>query len=431
MDTEELVRKCSAITLQEEENDKITLLGSMKEKGLKLAANYLVGKVVLNKGINTEGLRAVLQQMWRTIKEFKKKKKKVFTGGPWHFAGTLIVMKKPKGIGDVNNQQFTHASFWVQIYNVPLMCMHKGAIQKLGKKIGDVEEIETDDDGECIGLYARLRISVNVTRPLKKILFIEEEDKKKIPMAMVYERLPDFYFCCGILGHQYREYRGQPKDKFPYGSWLKAKTAVERAKLNKDKWGWSKEHHKPNSPPATLANQPGLRQTLTSSNAQANIADTMDSTRTLCKKEGKNGGKETEVENERGNFVEWITKKPMQAQKENDKEEYINGLRDVALKPKRKKWKSKARNATSGEESTTEVLVTKRPRTESGNLSPEKKRSKLTSPCQLLTNKPQSYSLAVKTTLNLENLEEVVSEDAVEMQEDVSAVAGEQPRREP
>ncbi|KAL9429597.1 hypothetical protein AB3S75_031414 [Citrus x aurantiifolia] len=71
MDTEELVRKYSATTLQEEENDKITLLGSMKEKGLKLAVNCLVGKVVLNKGINIKGLRAALQQMWRTIKEFK------------------------------------------------------------------------------------------------------------------------------------------------------------------------------------------------------------------------------------------------------------------------------------------------------------------------------------------------------------------------
>ncbi|KAL9416831.1 hypothetical protein AB3S75_039925 [Citrus x aurantiifolia] len=71
MDTEELVRKCSAITLQEEEKDKITMLGSMKEKGLKLAANCLVGKFVLNKGINTEGLRAALQQVWRIIKEFK------------------------------------------------------------------------------------------------------------------------------------------------------------------------------------------------------------------------------------------------------------------------------------------------------------------------------------------------------------------------
>ena len=58
----------------------------------------------------------------------------------------MIVMIEAKSIRDVNNQQFTHASFWVQIHNVPLMCMHKGAIQKLGEKIRDVEEIETDDD---------------------------------------------------------------------------------------------------------------------------------------------------------------------------------------------------------------------------------------------------------------------------------------------
>ena len=63
-------------------------------------------------------------------------------------------MTELKGIRDVNNQQFTHTSFWVQIHNVPFMCMYKGAIQKLGEKIRDVEEVETDDDGECIGLYA-------------------------------------------------------------------------------------------------------------------------------------------------------------------------------------------------------------------------------------------------------------------------------------
>ena len=99
--------------------------------------------------------------------------------------------------------------------------MHKSAVQKLGEKIGEVEEIKTNEDGECIGLFARLRNSIDITQPFKNILFIEAKGKKNILMAVVYERLPDFYFCCGILGHQYREclkYQGHPKENLPYGS---------------------------------------------------------------------------------------------------------------------------------------------------------------------------------------------------------------------
>ena len=118
MDTEELIQRCNAITLQEEENDKIDFFGSMEEKGLKIAANCLVGKIMLNKGVSIEGLRAAIQQVWRSIKEFKvesasnhvfilkfnfkEEKKRVFIGRPWHFAGALIVMTEPKGIGNIN-----------------------------------------------------------------------------------------------------------------------------------------------------------------------------------------------------------------------------------------------------------------------------------------------------------------------------------------
>ena len=34
------------------------------------------------------------------------------------------------------------------------MCMNRETIQELGKKIGKVEEVETDDAGECIGQFA-------------------------------------------------------------------------------------------------------------------------------------------------------------------------------------------------------------------------------------------------------------------------------------
>ncbi|KAH9754526.1 hypothetical protein KPL71_015466 [Citrus sinensis] len=438
MDTKELIRKCSAITLQEEENDKIEFFGSMKEEGQKIAANCLVGKIMLNKGVSIEGLRAALQQVWRSIKEFKvesagnnvfifkfnseEEKRRVFIGGPWHFAGALIVMIEPKGIGNVNEQTFTHASFWVQIHNVPIMCMQKCAVQKLGEKIGEVKEIETDEDGECIGIFARLRISVDIMQPLKKILFIEVEGKKKIPMAMVYERLPDFCFCCGILGHQFREclkYQGQPKENLPYGSWLRAKTAAEIAKFYKNKEKWSNEHQKPSSPPANSRQQqvqqwhasPVLesgseatcigknknteqpkvnqvaevfevqlmhrveesRQQLIDCKAQASTADNIGSMSTLNKKEGNNGRESTDIERGKERATKVTHQKSIQYPEENNKEGKISGPRNAKLKPKGRKWKFQARNLLSRRDRIGNPPGTKRHRNEENELSPEKK----------------------------------------------------------
>lgn len=41
--------------------------------------------------------------------------------------------------------------------------MNKEAIQELRKKISKVEEIETDEAGECIGQFTRARISISIT----------------------------------------------------------------------------------------------------------------------------------------------------------------------------------------------------------------------------------------------------------------------------
>lgn len=176
MDTEELIRKSPAVALKEEEEDIVTVMGRMKIKGAKLAANCLIGKVLLTKGINREGLKAAMQQAWRTVKEVKiesmgdniflfkfateEEKKRVLMGGPWHFDRALLVLSELTGISDIKSQSFTHASFWVQIHNIPIMCMDKEAIQKLGEKMGQVKEIDTDEAGECIGQFARVRISI-------------------------------------------------------------------------------------------------------------------------------------------------------------------------------------------------------------------------------------------------------------------------------
>lgn len=98
----------------------------------------------------------------------KKKRKGSLWGGPWHFDKALIVLTEPASIRDIKDQSFTHTTFWVQIHNIPIMCMNREAIQKLWERIGLVKEIEMNENGLCIGQFVRVRISINITKSLKK-----------------------------------------------------------------------------------------------------------------------------------------------------------------------------------------------------------------------------------------------------------------------
>ncbi|KAH9715526.1 putative reverse transcriptase/RNA-dependent DNA polymerase [Citrus sinensis] len=120
--------------------------------------------------------------------------------------------------------------------------MDKDFLWDLGGKIGSVEEVQTDDNGDCIGEYARIRVSINITQPLERTLFLKQEDEIDIPMSVVYERLPNFCYCCGIIGHQYKEcgkYQDQPREDLPYGSWMKALTVGGFTKRNQNKGIWN------------------------------------------------------------------------------------------------------------------------------------------------------------------------------------------------
>lgn len=227
MDTEELIQKCQAITLEGEEADKFMFEGQLKEKGFRVIAGCLVGKILLARGINREGLKTALYQAWRTVCDFKIEslgsnvfmfkfaseadKNRVLNRGPWHFDRALIVLQEPKGIGSIKKQAFSHVSFWIQIHNVPLMCMDTSIIRELGARVGRVQDIGTDAHEECFGEFVRIRVSVDITKPLKKLIVLKQEGEEDIPMPVVYEQLPDFCFCCGCIGHQFREctkYRG-------------------------------------------------------------------------------------------------------------------------------------------------------------------------------------------------------------------------------
>lgn len=118
------------------------------------------------------------------------------------------------------------------------MCTGINTIREMGSKIRRVENVATDEIDDFFGEYIRVRIAIDITKRLKKILRIQQENRKEILVGEVYKKLPDYYFCCGYIGHQYRgctKCKGQPKENLAYGAWLKVVLFADRMKFHKSK----------------------------------------------------------------------------------------------------------------------------------------------------------------------------------------------------
>lgn len=75
----------------------------------------------------------------------------------------------------------------------------------VGSNVGLVEEVDTKENGFTMGRYARIRVRIDISKPLKQFIRVsihsEEDD---ICVILVYERLPDFCYRCGCIGHSFR-----------------------------------------------------------------------------------------------------------------------------------------------------------------------------------------------------------------------------------
>ncbi|XVE87988.1 hypothetical protein DITRI_Ditri19aG0032300 [Diplodiscus trichospermus] len=71
----------------------------------------------------------------------------------------------------------------------------------IGESLGDVEVVETCGNRLAWGKYLRLRVSINVTKPLKKYKRIKFNSQDRTLVNFKYEKLGDFCYICGMLDH--------------------------------------------------------------------------------------------------------------------------------------------------------------------------------------------------------------------------------------
>ncbi|TXG60282.1 hypothetical protein EZV62_014855 [Acer yangbiense] len=87
--------------------------------------------------------------------------------------------------------------------------LRKMSLSLVGSIIGDVEEIDEGASGDCDGKFLRVRVVIDVEKPLRRILRVDVlSNGVESVMFLKYKCLPDHCFCYGRLGHKTRPERG-------------------------------------------------------------------------------------------------------------------------------------------------------------------------------------------------------------------------------
>lgn len=72
--------------------------------------------------------------------------------------------------------------------------------------IGVCQEVQKKPSGSCLGIFMRVRVLIDITKPLRRGVKVQLGDEGKISWAYLqYERLPNFCYRCGKFGHVLRE----------------------------------------------------------------------------------------------------------------------------------------------------------------------------------------------------------------------------------
>ncbi|KAK3229370.1 hypothetical protein Dsin_001251 [Dipteronia sinensis] len=131
----------------------------------------------------------------------------VMAVGLWSFDNAFIVFEEPEGRGDIQ-----------------------------GSIIGDVKEIDGGESGVCMGKFLRVCVAIEVDKPLRRFLRIDVlGDGVEFVMLLKYERLPEFCFRYGLIGHVTREcsegsadFEKVDDDDLAFGFRLKASSLMKK-----------------------------------------------------------------------------------------------------------------------------------------------------------------------------------------------------------
>ncbi|KAM0878807.1 hypothetical protein ACQ4PT_034628 [Festuca glaucescens] len=256
--------KLKKLQLSEAERKGIRI-GRKHACSSKVSRLQAVGKLISEKAARAEHVGRALGAVWSPFAGVECKdlgrnrflfsfhqaadKNKASDGGPWTFNRDLIVMEDFVPSKTIDEYGFKMIPIWVRAHGIPMGMMSRETGDLIGEQIGEVLDVDLDDNGDAMGEFMWIKVRMDITVPIMRFttIIIEDDEEKDEPNEMIvcgnndeeekakdeqnerivslkYEYLPVFCYSCGIIGHNEKAcpIRTRRTGSSQFGPWLRA-----------------------------------------------------------------------------------------------------------------------------------------------------------------------------------------------------------------
>ncbi|KAL4367690.1 hypothetical protein GQ457_05G022820 [Hibiscus cannabinus] len=199
--------------------------------------------------------------------------------GPWVFNDDWFALLALNLMLSIDEYHFTRMIICVRILRVPIGLMTESLGRSLGARIGMVVGTDTRVIDGNMGEFLRVRISLDVTKPLRRCVALGRCGTKPKLCPLEYEKLPKFCHGCGIVGHLVVDcptHDYSPTAKYQYGDWLRANIKTKHENIMQSK-GRIQFHEEGGSSSSHSSGIPHTEQPAPPLNAFPNAAGTVRS----------------------------------------------------------------------------------------------------------------------------------------------------------
>jgi hypothetical protein len=228
------------LELRDDELDDVVIASDEVKEFQKDARWLAIGKVHTSRSFSADALFGKMKAIWNLSRDPICREagenlfifqmhclgdwKKVVHQGPWTFRGWALLIEDYDGKVDPEKITFSGLHIWAQIHGIPELYRKPVVIDDLARRVGKVKEVQMFPKLFYEGNYVRLRVMIDVRKPLMRFVSLAVEGEGRKRLAVKYEKIPFFCKRCGLLGHNHEECGDgdwESKD-LQYGDWMLA-----------------------------------------------------------------------------------------------------------------------------------------------------------------------------------------------------------------